>query len=126
MNKLLIALALLAASSFAETIEVNPPRSVCASVSRVTLDGGAQYNTVTRDWVVVVNIEIVPPALPVVDGVEMDAMPTLTRRVVVTAKRAEIVAMAGKDTLTESELSAAVRGVVMGKLQAVLAGMGAQ
>ncbi len=118
----LLLLAALYAS--AETIEVNPPRSVCATVSRVTLDGGAQYDTVTRDWVIVVNIEITPPALPAVSGVEMDAMPTLTRRAVVTAKRAEIEAVAGKANLTEAELSAAVRGVVLGKLQKMLSGIG--
>jgi len=119
---LLLLIAALGAS--AETIEVNPPRSVCATVSRVTLDGGAQYDTVTRDWVIVVNIEITPPALPTVSGVEMEPLPPMTRRAVVTAKRAEIEAVAGKANLTEAELSAAVRGVVLGKLQSLLSGIG--
>lgn len=126
MKTLLLAAALLAATAAAETIEVNPPKSVCATVSRVVLDGGAQYDTATRNWQVVVNIEIAPPALPAVDGVEIDPMPTMTRRVVVTVKRAEIEALAKKASLTEDELSAAVRGVIMGKLQKLLAGMGAQ
>ncbi len=109
---------------YAEEIAVDPPRSVCATVSKVTLEGGASYNTVTRDWEIVVQIEIVPPTLPTVVGVDIEPMQTFSRRAVVTARRAEIEALAGKSTLTETELSAAVRGVVLGKLQALLAGMG--
>ncbi|TXH09815.1 MAG: hypothetical protein E6R03_16190 [Hyphomicrobiaceae bacterium] len=123
----LVALSILgvASSSLAsETIEVNPPKTICALVTSVVLEGGAGYDLATRDWTVTVQIQITTPTIPTVEGVSVDPLPPMIVRAGVVAKRAEVEAAAGKQNLTEAELSVAVRTVIMSKLGELLVKLG--
>lgn len=121
----MVLLALGAGPALADdVIQVTPPRQICATVSKVTLDGNPSWDRVTRAWTASLVVEITPPTLPPVEGVAVEPMPPLSRRASITITRAEIKAAAGKSVLTEVELEQAVRTNIASKILTLLAAIG--